>query len=336
MTLDYRPLRDTDYDSFASLLNVASIVDGRAQHVVGEELREEFESMPVDLPVDTLAAWRDDRLVGAVYMVNLRSNVREERCYVFGTVHPDDRGKGIGRRLLEWGLERGTELLQSSGNDLPKYLRVDAPRVNTSAIRLFERLGLEPIRYFADLRADLAEPTPARRAPTAGAAATPQHAAANSADAFRVVPWDLARNEEARHVKNAAFTDHWGSTPTPPEWWATQTSGFGSRPDWSYFAVDGDDKIIGHLITHRFENDDALLGAKYAWIDNIGTLAEWRGRGVASQLINAALAKYREEGMQFAALGVDSANPTGAYRLYESLGFRPWREFVNYQRIIRA
>jgi len=34
-------------------------------------------------------------------------------------------------------------------------------------------------------------------------------------------------------------------------------------------------------------------------IDNIGTLAEWRGRGVASQLITAALAKYREEGMQF-------------------------------------
>jgi len=277
--------------------------------------------MPVDLPVDTLAAWRDDRLVGAVYMMNLRSAVREERCYVLGTVHPDDRGKGIGRRLLEWGLERGTELLQASGNDLPKYLRVDAPRVNTSAIRLFERFGLEPIRYFADLRADLSEPTPARRAPTAG---------------FRVVPWDLARNEEARHVKNAAFMDHWGSTPTPPEWWATQTSGFGSRPDWSYFAVDGNDKIIGHLITHRFENDDELLGAKYAWIDNIGTLAEWRGRGVASQLIATALAKYREEGMQFAALDVDSANPTGAHRLYESLGFRVWREFVHYQRVIRA
>ena len=321
MTLDYRPLRDTDYDSFASLLNAASIVDGRAQRVVGEELREEFESMPVDLPVDTLAAWRDDRLVGAVYMVNLRSTVREERCYVFGTVHPDDRGKGIGRRLLEWGLQRGTDLLQSSGNDLPKYLRVDTPRVNTSAIRLFERFGLEPIRYFTDVRADLSEPTPARHALAAG---------------FRIVPWDLARNEEARHAKNAAFMDHWGSTPTPPEWWATQTSGFGSRPDWSYFAVDGDDKIIGHLITHRFENDDELLGAKYAWIDNIGTLAEWRGRGVASQLITTALAKYREEGMQFAALDVDSANPTGAHRLYESLGFRVWREFVHYQRVIRA
>ena len=322
MSVTYRPLRDSDsdYDALARLLNVASIVDGRAQHQVGEEIREDFESHPVDLANHTLAAWHDDQLVGAVYAFYLPSEVREVRCYLFGAVHPDQRGNGIGRRLMEWGLERGTELLKTSGNELPKYLRVDASRMNTSAIRLLERFGLEPIRYFADLRADLNEPTPAPR-PSAG---------------FHIVPWDLNRNEEARAVKNAAFMDHWGSTPTAPEWWATQTSGFGSRPDWSYFAVNDDDHIVGHLITHRFENDDELLGAKYAWIDNIGTLAEWRGRGVASQLIATALGKYREEGMQFAALDVDSANPTGAYHLYESLGFRLWREFVHYQRVISA
>ncbi|MFM8644003.1 MAG: GNAT family N-acetyltransferase, partial [Actinomycetota bacterium] len=106
MTLDYRPLRDTEYDALAALLNVASIVDGHAQHVVGEELREEFESMPINPTIDTLTAWQGNQLVGAVYMMYLRSDVREERCYVVGTVHPDHRGAGIGRRLLEWGLAR--------------------------------------------------------------------------------------------------------------------------------------------------------------------------------------------------------------------------------------
>ena len=318
MSINYRSLRDTEYDALAALLNVASIVDGRAQHQVGEEIREEFESMPVDLSLDTLAAWDGAVLVGAMYVMYLPSTVREERCYVFGAVHPDHRGRGIGRCLLEAGLERSTFVLQSSGNNLPKYIRVDSSRTNTSAIRLFERLALQPIRYFADLRTDLSKPTPAAR-PSTG---------------FRVVPWDLARNEEARAVKNAAFMDHWGSTPTTPEWWTTQTSGFGSRPDWSFFAVDDADCIIGHLITHRFDNDDELLGAKYAWVDNIGTLAEWRGRGVATSLLTAALATYRAGGMQYAALGVDSDNPTGAYRLYESLGFSPWREFVNYQRVV--
>jgi ribosomal protein S18 acetylase RimI-like enzyme len=326
VTTDFRPLHNTDYGALAALLNESSVADGRAQHQVAEEIREEFESHPVDLATQTFAAWQGERLVGAAYLYHLPSTVREERCYVFGTVQPDHRGLGIGRRLLEWGLQRGTDVLQASRSELPKYLRVDTSRANSSAIRLFERLGLQPIRYFADLRADLSVPTPTRRTPAAASAAT----------AFRIIPWDLARNEEARLVKNAAFTDHWGSTPEPPAWWTQRTSGFGARPDWSYYAVDGDDKIVGHLITHRFENDDELVGAKYAWIDNVGTLAEWRGRGVATQLITAALAKYREAGMQFAALGVDSDNPTGAYRLYESLGFRPWREFVTYQRVIGA
>jgi mycothiol synthase len=328
MPVTYRPLRDTDYPHLADLLNGASIVDGRAQHQTADELRQEFTSHPVDLDNHTLAAWDGDQLIGALYAFYLPSDVREVRCYLFGTVHPERRGNGIGRHLLEWGLHRGTELLRASGNDLPKYLRVDSSCANGSAIRLFERFRLEPIRYFADLRANLRQPTPAKPA-----GPTP---ASHASVGFRIVPWDLARNEEARTVKNAAFMDHWGSTPTSAQWWTTQTSGFGSRPDWSYFAVDDDDRIIGHLITHRFEHDDPLLGAKYAWIDNIGTLAEWRGRGVATQLITTALAKYREEGMQFAALGVDSANPTGAYRLYESLGFEPWREFVNYQRVIHA
>ena len=137
MTTDLCPLRDADYSALAGLLNDASIVDGHAQHQVPEEIREEFESMSVDLSTATRAAWHGDQLVGAVYLMHLPSTVREERCYVFGTVHPDHRGLGIGRRLLQWGLRRGAEMLQSSRSDLPKYLRVDTPRANSSAIRLF-------------------------------------------------------------------------------------------------------------------------------------------------------------------------------------------------------
>jgi hypothetical protein len=56
MSFEFRPLCESDYDALAMLLNIASIVDGRAQHQVGAEIREEFESMPVDLLLDTLAA----------------------------------------------------------------------------------------------------------------------------------------------------------------------------------------------------------------------------------------------------------------------------------------
>ena len=327
MSIIYRPLRDTDYDALAFLLNEADLADGQAQNQTGEEIREDFESHPLDLADHTLAAWRGDQLVGVVYAYYLPSRVREVRCYVLGAVKPECRGEGIGRVLLGWGIQKAEAILHSAKDDLPKYLRVDVSRANDSAIRLLERVGLQPVRYFADLHRPLAGPAPAIPPPPAATEATA---------GFRVVPWDLTRNDEARHVKDTAFQDHWGSTPTLPEWWVTATTGFGARQDLSFFAVNDHDDIIGILLSRRYENDDSLLGAKYAWINHIGTLAEWRGRGVATQLLVSALNSYRHDGLDYAALGVDSDNPTGAYRLYESLGFVPWRQTVTYQRVVSA
>lgn len=321
MSIIYRPLRESDYAILAELLNDSSVVDGRAQRQVADELREEFESHPVSLDNHTLAAWNDGQLIGVIYAYYLPSEVREVRCYLFGTVAPSFRGRGIGRHLLAWGEHTAAGLLRSSPSDLPRYVRVDTPRANTSAIRLYERAGLAPIRYFADLRLRLAQ------------SAAP---VATGTTGVRIVPWDLARNHEALTVKNSAFEDHWGSTPMTPEWWESKTSGFGSRADWSYFALNDADEIVGFLLTHRYEADDELLGGTYAWVDNIGTLKHWRGRGVATSLLTTAIARYRSEGLDFAALGVDSDNPTGAYRLYESVGFAPWRHTVTYQRVIGA
>lgn len=319
MDIDYRPLRDTDYDQLAALFTEASIADGRPINQVGEEIREDFESRPVDLASHTFSAWDGERLIGASYAYHVRSEERQECCYVFGTVHSAFRGRGVGRRLFRDASAVAERLLRASSSKAPKMIRTDASGTNVSATRMYAREGLHPVRYFADLHRPLdSVPEP------------PQ------AEGFRVVPWDTARSEEIRAVKNLAFRDHWGSSPVSQEHWEVQAAGFGARPDLSHLAVSPDGAIVGYLLTHRYENDDSLLGAKYAWVDNIGTLAEWRGRGVASALLAAALAGYRDHGMEFAAIDVDSDNPTGAHRLYESLGFQPWRQTVLYQRDVPA
>ncbi|MEY4339879.1 MAG: hypothetical protein RLZ14_1729, partial [Actinomycetota bacterium] len=88
-------------------------------------------------------------------------------------------------------------------------------------------------------------------------------------------------------------------------------------------------------LNKRYEADDKLLGRRDAWIDNLGTLPEWRGRGVATALIAASLHAFTAEGLTHASIGVDSENPSGAARLYRALGFAPVRRSITHQLQVR-
>jgi ribosomal protein S18 acetylase RimI-like enzyme len=63
----------------------------------------------------------------------------------------------------------------------------------------------------------------------------------------------------------------------------------------------------------------------------LGTLRSHRKRGIASALVHTACHVFRGEGFTHAALGVDSENPTGAYHLYQRLGFTELNKSVQHQ-----
>ena len=77
-------------------------------------------------------------------------------------------------------------------------------------------------------------------------------------------------------------------------------------------------------VRNEFENlvNEAMLGTDHGWLERISTRRRWRGRGVAKAMIASAMWALRERGMSHAALGVDTENPSGAFALYENLGFR--------------
>jgi hypothetical protein len=61
------------------------------------------------------------------------------------------RGTGVGRALLGWTIERASEQLRGSGNEVPKFIRVHRFDYLDSAHRLFRRMGFKPARYFDEL-----------------------------------------------------------------------------------------------------------------------------------------------------------------------------------------
>lgn len=319
-SIELRPITGDDLVEVHALHQRSDAHDGVPAVLSFEELEEDLVDGPVDMATDARVAFvvapdGDRTLAGYANTIHLPSEVRLERCYISGQVHPEFRRRGVGRALMEWAVERATEQLLSSGRDLPRYVRVDHYDFQIGKQRLFEDLGFEPVRYFAELLRPLDNLPPL-----------------NEPAGIQIVPWPDGRSDEILQAKNKAFADHWGSTPQTVEGWKHMIEGSMSRLDVSFVAVDQDGgQIVGHCFNTRYDQDDELVGRKDGWITNIGTLPQFRGRGVASALIVRSLHAFAEQGWTHAALHVDGDSPTGAFRLYRSLGFEPWTRSVTHE-----
>lgn len=317
-TIELRPIHADDLASICELHQRAQRHDGVPQLIQLEELEEELDDVAVVLTTDTRVAFVDGRLAGYVYTYHLPSEVKEERCYVFGEVEPTLRRRGVGAALMQWAIERAEAQLRSTGRSLPRYIRTDKYDFIDGAHHLFSAVGMRPVRYMEELLRPLDDLPPIQ-----------------PIDGVHIVPWPEGRDEEIRLEKIESFHDHWGSTPTSPHHWEQMVRGFGARPDLSFIAVDLDDRVVAHALNKRFEDDDELLGRSDGWIDSLGTLREWRGKGIATALIARSLHAFAAAGLTHAAIGVDSDNPSGAAALYRRLGFEPTARTITHEIQLR-
>jgi ribosomal protein S18 acetylase RimI-like enzyme len=175
--------------------------------------------------------------------------------------------------------------------------------------------GFAPVRYYQNMEHPLGDAIPAEVVP----------------DGLRFEPWSEQNDEDFRFVRNESFTDHWGSTPMPAESWKSRITNHTFRPDVSFLLRDvASGSPAGMLITMYWEADTVATGVRDAHFMLIGTLREYRKRGVASALIARALRAAAAQGYGRASLGVDSENPTGAFGVYERSGFVPTIRFVRW------
>ena len=231
----------------------------------------------------------------------LPSETVHERCFVDGTVAPAHRGQGIGRELMAWAVDHGSELLGSSGRDLPTAHRRRPTSSAPPTSDCSPASASSPVRWFEELRRPLAELPP--RA---------------DVDGVSIVGWPDGRDDELLDVRNAAFADHWGSTPTSPMPGTARPTASAPAPTSPSSPWMATTARWASVSNARYEADDEVTGRRDGWIMTLGTLAEWRGRGVASALIAASLDAFAAAGLTHAALGVDSSSPTGAARLYRT------------------
>ncbi|WKZ37277.1 MAG: GNAT family N-acetyltransferase [Anaerolineales bacterium] len=240
--------------------------------------------------------------------------------WIWGRVHPDFDGLGIGTWLLQWAEAHACRVL----DDLPADLRF-APRTGTlraavDSKKLFEDRGFSYIRSFHQMHIEMDEAPPPPL--------WPEGITVRTADPEKDIQTVYAAAEES-------FRDHFGHIPEPFEEGFARFKHFftgeGYDPTVWFLAMDGDE-IAGVSLCRPRSYEDADLG----WVNTLGVRRPWRKKGLGLALLQHSFGEFFRRGKRKVGLGVDAENLTGALRLYEKAGMHVHLVFDTYEKTIRT
>ena len=218
-----------------------------------------------------------------------------------GVVHPRAHGRGYGSRLAvfaeAWIEEQPAEKIHTF------TLAGDA-----AADELFMGRGYREVRRFWDMAIDLdAEPPPPA--------------------ALEVHTFDEADARAFYTALDEAFSDHWEHHSLGfDHWWEEKRA----QPDYDpslWFLIRDGDEVVAVV-----RNDPDRHGGGY--VGALGVRRSWRGKGYGRALLQHSFREFHRRGQRRVSLGVDAASPTGATRLYESVGMHVELESVVYEKVL--
>jgi mycothiol synthase len=257
--------------------------------------------LDLDLGQNARVVRDGERIVGYGMVRELGELWRAEGC-----VHPDARGRGIGKLIA-------TELEEGAARRGARRIQNSVFEADSAACRLLESLDYGAVRVFRELRVELGAPPSAPEWP----------------GGVRVVPFDPERDALEFHAaQQEAFADHWDYTPREFESWSKSHLG-SERFDPTLWCVvrAGDEVAAGTICA-----GDTYGGG---WVHVLFTRRRWRKQGVGAALLDDSFGRFWERGERNVGLAADAASDTGAFRLYERAGMAPVLGWVTYEKELR-
>jgi mycothiol synthase len=313
---------EADAAPLAEFLATVNIADGFNQILTPDELRAEWRPTPGFTPSRDALILED--ATGIVAHVHVDAQVRSGKVVhsIEGWVRQDRRRQGIGGALLRWAERHSAWRAQNGatpGPELPHFLGFGVLESVPAAVAFAASTDYRPIRFGFQMRRPLADPIPEIELP----------------DGMEMRPVREADHRKIYDADVEAFRDHWEPRERTEEDFAATFAFPGLDTSLWRVAWDGDE-VAGSVMNAIFHEENARTGGKLGWLEHVSVRKAWRGRGVAKALIVASMRLHRELGMEYAALGVDAENPTGALALYEGLGFRPHLKWINHRKPLDA
>jgi mycothiol synthase len=270
-----------------------------------EELLQDWHG--IDLAEEAVVVIDDSgRIVGSADVLN-RSYVSVS---VYGNVHPEHRGRGIGRFLIDWGEQWARDRMDLAPPDARVSVRHYVLASNAPARALVEGAGYPPVRGVYVMEIELEEPS------------EPHWPEGITVRTF--VPGQDERT--AYETLEDAFRDHWGRPRGTFERFLSMTQ----QPDFDptlWFLAEECGEAVGVTF--------AKAVAGRGWVESVGVRRPWRGRGLALALLQQSFAAFYERGVRNVGLSVDAESLTGAPRVYIRAGMQVTQSYVIHEKELR-
>ncbi|NES07540.1 MAG: GNAT family N-acetyltransferase [Okeania sp. SIO2F4] len=299
---------ERDLEAIAELFQACEIVDRLDNWVSISALRRAFNTPVPDIKHE-ISLWEDGdgKLVGFGQLSIQESSVDAHLSF---KVHPTFRGEGIEQEIIKWSEQR---IIDKS---VSVKLRSDSRETQTERMALLESCGFTPNRYFLRMERSLTEPFPKPELPRGFTLESPlsQSFSGKICQRHFLEAWV--------EMFNQTFIDHWNHHDLTVEQLEHEISHPHYRQDLDLVAISASDSTFAAFCSCFINSEkNQHKGMKEGKIGILGTRRGFRKCGLGKAMLLSGMQRLRDVGMDKALLGVDAENPSGANRLYESVGF---------------
>lgn len=295
-----------DFGDIANLMTAAQLADLGASDATPESVADDLQGL--DLARMAVLVRTDNGAAAAYADLIDRAHAIVS---VYGHVHPDHRGRGLGGWLVGWGERYARSVMAAAEPGTMVAAQHYVPKEKTGARRLLAGLGYGPVREVHEMTIDLRD-----------LAVAPSVPAGFEVQSFRPGIDDRAAFE----AMEDAFRDLWGRPHGSWERFRARLDAPATDPDLMLLAWGGGE-LAGQCWAHRIDDG--------AWIDALGVGRRWRGRGLGRYLLLSTFAALRDRGARSAGLSVDAENASGATRLYLGAGMRVLHAYDVMRAVLR-
>jgi len=315
------PATQDDVAALADLLNEYwEVLTGVVKFTL-DDLKNIFSTPGFDMESSLLVVLSPQ---GEIVACGLVSDLSSPPIHpgVYGCVRKGYEGQGLGTYIINWAEKQARQAIERCPDEARVSMHLQTAPSHEATVHLLEKQGLTPLRYSWIMMKDLDETPPQPEWPE---------------DIQIQTLADFNQLETIIKAVDEAFEDHWGYI---------DRSGDAERMKRLRYQIENDEDFDASLWILAMDGEeiaglslcDPKLGTdrETGMVDVLGVRRPWRRKGLGLALLLHTFGEFRNRGYKRVALGVDTQNLSGATRLYKKAGMEVAREFVVFEKELRA